>query len=143
MSPYAPNCCSLRPIKSAVPSSLLSSYCLSIGSPRPVLAVPSESAERNAPARTLSLSAAFKTVVESFGQLTFLRVYQGSIERGWMYRNTRTGRLARFGRLVRIHAGQREEIDCADAGDIVGALAAGVVLSAQSRTLAHAQSRLA
>lgn len=66
------------------------------------------------------VAMAFKTVIEPFGQLTFMRIYQGRIERGRSYRNALTGRRIRFGRLVRLHADQRTEIDSADAGDIVG-----------------------
>ncbi len=65
------------------------------------------------------VAMAFKTVVESFGQLTFMRVYQGQIKRGESYVNARTGRRARFSRLMRIHANQREDIGSASAGDIV------------------------
>ncbi|MCR9198099.1 MAG: elongation factor G [Planctomycetaceae bacterium] len=68
------------------------------------------------------VAMAFKTVVESFGQLTYLRVYQGTIRKGDSLTNARTGRSVRFRRLVRLHAGQREEIACAVAGDIVGVM---------------------
>ena len=62
----------------------------------------------------------FKTVVEKFGQLTFMRVYQGSLAKGETLVNVRTGKPIRFGRLVRVHAGQREDLDVAVAGDIIG-----------------------
>jgi elongation factor G len=62
---------------------------------------------------------AFKTVVETFGQLTYCRVYQGAIVKGESYTNQRTGKKIRFGRLVRMHADQREDVDRAEAGDIV------------------------
>ena len=62
---------------------------------------------------------AFKTVVETFGQLTYFRVYQGKITKGESYTNQRTGKKVRFGRLVRMHADQREDVDVAEAGDIV------------------------
>ena len=68
------------------------------------------------------VAMAFKTVVENFGQLTYLRVYQGEIRKGQSYRNARVGKPARFGRLVRMHANKREEIDSATAGDIVAAI---------------------
>lgn len=66
------------------------------------------------------VAMAFKTVVEKFGQLTFVRVYQGRLRRGDTVRNIRTGRPTRLSRLARIHAGQREDLDEAFAGDIVG-----------------------
>jgi elongation factor G len=62
---------------------------------------------------------AFKIVEDPYGQLTFLRVYQGKISKGEMYTNQRTGRKDRFSRIVRMHANEREEIDSAEAGDIV------------------------
>ncbi len=62
---------------------------------------------------------AFKIVEDTYGQLTFLRVYQGKINKGEMYVNQRTGRKDRFSRIVRMHADAREEIDSAEAGDIV------------------------
>ncbi|MCH2210758.1 MAG: elongation factor G [Fuerstiella sp.] len=65
------------------------------------------------------VAMAFKTVVESFGQLTYMRIYQGSITKGQSYINARTGQSVRIGRIVRMHADDREDIDAADAGDIV------------------------
>jgi len=66
------------------------------------------------------VAMAFKTVVEKFGQLTFLRVYQGTLQKGAQIVNVRTGKPTRFGRLVRIHADKREDLDTACSGDIVG-----------------------
>ena len=62
---------------------------------------------------------AFKTVVEEYGQLTYTRIYQGKIVKGESYINTRTGKRVRFGRLVRMHANDRQDVDVAEAGDIV------------------------
>ncbi|MEK6261163.1 MAG: elongation factor G [Planctomycetota bacterium] len=62
---------------------------------------------------------AFKTVVEQYGQLTYTRLYQGKIVKGDSYYNTRTGKKVRFGRLVRMHANDRVDVDVAEAGDII------------------------
>ena len=62
---------------------------------------------------------AFKIVDDPYGQLTFMRVYQGTIKKGDTYYNQRTGRKERFSRIVRMHSDKREEIDNATAGDIV------------------------
>jgi elongation factor G len=62
---------------------------------------------------------AFKIMDDEFGQLTFTRIYQGKIEKGGTYYNQRTGKKERFGRIVKMHADKREEIDSAEAGDIV------------------------
>ena len=65
---------------------------------------------------------AFKIVEDPFGQLTFMRVYQGTIDKGVAYVNQRTGRTERFSRIVRMHSDKREEIDSASAGDIVAVM---------------------
>jgi elongation factor G len=62
---------------------------------------------------------AFKIVDDPFGQLTFMRIYQGTVAKGETYVNQRTGRSERFSRIVKMHADKREEIDSAGAGDIV------------------------
>jgi elongation factor G len=62
---------------------------------------------------------AFKIVDDEFGQLTFTRVYQGTAKKGEMYFNQRTGKKDRFSRIVKMHADRREDIDAAEAGDIV------------------------
>ncbi len=69
------------------------------------------------------VAMAFKIVDESFGQLTYTRVYQGTLQRGKQYRNARTNRMQRVGRLVRMHANSREEIDQAGPGDIIAMIA--------------------
>jgi elongation factor G len=65
---------------------------------------------------------AFKLVEDSFGQLTFIRIYQGTIKRGEMYFNQRTDQKQRFSRIVKMHADKREDIESASAGDIVAVL---------------------
>jgi elongation factor G len=62
---------------------------------------------------------AFKIVEDSFGPLTFMRIYQGQVNKGEMLYNQRTGRKDRFSRIVKMHADKRQEIDTAEAGDIV------------------------
>ncbi|MFO1096220.1 MAG: elongation factor G [Planctomycetaceae bacterium] len=65
------------------------------------------------------VAMAFKTVIEQFGQLTYFRIYQGKIAKGDSYTNTRTGKKVRFGRLLRMHANDRQDIEQATAGDII------------------------
>lgn len=64
----------------------------------------------------------FKISDESFGQLSYVRVYQGRIIRGKQYRNARTNRMQRVGRIVRMHANDREDITDAGPGDIIALL---------------------
>jgi len=61
----------------------------------------------------------FKIVDDEYGQLTFTRIYQGTIEKGELYYNQRTGKKDRFSRIVKMHSDKREEINSASAGDIV------------------------
>ncbi|AKT38077.1 elongation factor G [Chondromyces crocatus] len=62
---------------------------------------------------------AFKLEDGRFGQLTYIRVYQGTVTRGKEIINTRTGKKHKVGRLVRMHSDDMEDIDSASAGDIV------------------------
>ena len=62
---------------------------------------------------------AFNLVEESFGQLTYTRIYQGTLSTGMTLVNSRTGQRVRLGRLLRMHANERENIESATAGDIV------------------------
>ena len=66
-----------------------------------------------------AVAMAFKITDESFGQLTYTRVYQGRIVKGQHYRNARTNRKQRIGRIVRMHANDREDVADAGPGDIV------------------------
>ena len=62
----------------------------------------------------------FKIVTDRHvGKLAFARVYSGSIEAGSYVHNSSRGCKERVGRLVRMHANHREEIDRVEAGDIV------------------------
>jgi len=65
----------------------------------------------------------FKIADESFGQLSYVRVYQGSLVKGGQYRNARTNRMMRVGRIVRMHANDREDVADAGPGDIVALVA--------------------
>jgi elongation factor G len=66
---------------------------------------------------------AFKTMHDPYsGQLTFLRLYSGSLRTGDMVFNPRTKQTERVGRLVRMHANKKEDIEEAAAGDIIAAV---------------------
>ena len=72
------------------------------------------------PADAEPLSAlAFKIATDPFvGRLIFVRVYSGKLTAGSYILNTTTGEKERIGRIVRMHADKREEIDMVGAGDI-------------------------
>ena len=62
---------------------------------------------------------AFKIATDPFvGKLIFVRVYSGTLKAGSHVLNTTTGQKERVGRIVRMHADKREEIDEIHAGDI-------------------------
>jgi elongation factor G len=65
---------------------------------------------------------AFKIMDDRFGALTFTRVYAGTLKKGDNVLNTFTGKTERIGRIVEMHADSREELDSAQAGDIVALL---------------------
>ncbi|MBF2029832.1 MAG: elongation factor G [Oscillatoriales cyanobacterium C42_A2020_001] len=62
---------------------------------------------------------AFKIMDDRFGALTFTRIYSGKLAKGDTILNTATGKTERVSRLVEMHANSREEIESAQAGDIV------------------------
>jgi len=62
---------------------------------------------------------AFKITDEQFGQLTYTRIYQGTLNKGDTIINTRTKKKVRVGRLVRMNANDRENIETVGPGDII------------------------
>ena len=60
----------------------------------------------------------FKLVDDRYGQLTYIRVYQGSLRKGDTIFNQRTGNKVKVGRIVRMHSDEMEDITSVEAGDI-------------------------
>jgi elongation factor G len=65
---------------------------------------------------------AFKIMDDRYGALTFIRIYSGMIAKGSTVLNSFTGKTERIGRIVEMHADSRNDVDSAQAGDIVAVL---------------------
>ena len=61
---------------------------------------------------------AFKLEETKFGQITFIRVYQGKIKKGQQIVNTSTNKKVKVSRMVRMHSADMEDINECGAGDI-------------------------
>jgi elongation factor G len=91
---------------------------------------------------TAPLSAlVFKIVTDPFvGRLSYIRVYSGTLNKGASVENTTKGKMERIGRLLRMHANHREDIDEIRAGDICAAV--GLRNTFTGDTLSDAQNRI-
>jgi elongation factor G len=65
---------------------------------------------------------AFKIATDPYGNLTYFRVYSGVLEKGSYVYNARSQKKERVGRILRMHANHREDIDAIGAGDIAAAV---------------------
>jgi len=65
---------------------------------------------------------AFKIATDPYGNLTYFRVYSGTLDKGSYVYNARSGKKERIGRILRMHANHREDIDQIGAGDIAAAV---------------------
>ena len=81
-----------------------------------------EKVTREASEKAPFAALAFKIVADPFGKLTYFRVYSGRIAKGEELYNSVKEKRERVGRLLLMHANQREDIDVALAGDIVAGL---------------------
>ncbi|KAI8815442.1 P-loop containing nucleoside triphosphate hydrolase protein [Cladochytrium replicatum] len=64
------------------------------------------------------VSLAFKLEEGRFGQLTYVRVYQGTIKKGSWIVNTRTGKKIKVPRVARMHSNEMEDVEVVQAGEI-------------------------
>ncbi|WP_419849626.1 elongation factor G [Candidatus Poriferisocius sp.] len=95
-----------------------------------------EEAERPADDEAPFSALAFKIMSDPHvGKLTYFRVYSGQLDKGSQVVNTRTGRKERIGRILEMHANDREDLDVVRAGDIVAGIGLKDVRTGD--TLAH------
>jgi elongation factor G len=78
--------------------------------------------ERKADDKEPFAAYAFKIINDPHGNLTFFRVYSGTIQSGTMVTNSTRGKRERIGRILRMHANKREELGEADSGNIYAAV---------------------
>jgi elongation factor G len=79
--------------------------------------------ETREPADNAPFSAlAFKIVTDTYGVLTFFRVYSGTLRKGDSIINANKDKKERIGRIVRMHANKREDVDEVFAGEIAAAV---------------------
>jgi elongation factor G len=79
--------------------------------------------ERRADDKEPFCALAFKIVSDPYvGRLAYFRVYSGQVTEGMQVSNSAQGKKERFGRLLRMHASQREDISAVYAGDIAAAI---------------------
>jgi len=65
------------------------------------------------------VALAFKLEDGPYGQLTYIRIYQGSLKKGDELYNSRSGKNFKVGRLIRMHADSMQDIEVANSGDII------------------------
>ncbi|OGW24785.1 MAG: translation elongation factor G [Nitrospinae bacterium RIFCSPLOWO2_12_FULL_47_7] len=108
---------------------LLDSVVSYLPSPKDIAAVQGtnpdnqQAVTRNAEESEPLSALAFKVMTDPFvGQLIFIRVYSGELKSGTYIYNSTKNERERVGRLLRMHANKREDIDCIGAGDIAAAI---------------------
>ena len=90
---------------------------------RALIRIPDKEVKRRPSDSEPFAALAFKIMTDPFaGQLTFFRVYSGTLKTGTSVSNVTKGTRDRVGRLLKMHANKREDIDVAYAGDIVAAV---------------------
>ena len=77
---------------------------------------------RKADSKAPLSALAFKIVADKYGKMTYIRIYSGKLEKGSEIYNTTKEKKERVGRILLMHANNREDVESASAGDIVAVL---------------------
>lgn len=106
---------------------LLDGVCAYLPDPAQVTNVALDVAKSTSAPQSVQLSPAgaaplvglaFKLEEGKYGQLTYIRIYQGELRKGMTITNTRTGKKVKVPRLVRMHSDDMEDVDRLGAGEI-------------------------
>ncbi|EJT50350.1 elongation factor g 1 [Trichosporon asahii var. asahii CBS 8904] len=111
-------------IKNTGVQHMLDGVCQYLPAPDEVKAIALDTEKADAPVELVPagnaplVGLAFKLEEGRFGQLTYMRVYQGELRKGGVIYNARTGKKVKVPRLVRMHADEMEDVDSIAAGEI-------------------------
>lgn len=103
---------------------MLNGVCDYLPNPSEVENLALDQRRREAPVKLISYNSlpfvglAFKLEESNFGQLTYIRVYQGSLRKGLYVFNARTNKKVKVPRIVRMHSNEMEEVQEIGAGEI-------------------------
>lgn len=103
---------------------MLDGVCDYLPNPSEVENLALDRRRKEAPVKLVSYNSlpfvglAFKLEESNFGQLTYIRVYQGSIQKGVFVYNARTGKKVKVPRIVRMHSNEMEDVTEIGAGEI-------------------------
>lgn len=103
---------------------MLDGVCDYLPNPSEVENLALDQKRKEAPVKLVSYNSlpfvglAFKLEESTFGQLTYIRVYQGSLKKGLYVFNARSGRKVKVPRIVRMHSNEMEEVQEIGAGEI-------------------------
>ena len=98
-----------------------------------------EKITRKPEAREPLAALAFKTATDPHGELTYLRIYSGSIKTGDRVYNPNSGEREVVNRIWRMHANNREKMDIAEAGDIVAVVGPKTTVTGHTLCPLHKQ----